>query len=99
LHSGRWQAELVDALQDRCEQLARRRNFGHLERYAPGMPDRLGSDLEQAAKPPSGFVVHENTLPGTRFRAGLESAARCRRGDLALVTFVRSMGRWTPVLR
>ncbi len=42
LHQRRRNSEPLDALQDRGEQLARHRQFGHLERHVLRMPNHFG---------------------------------------------------------
>lgn len=40
-------AELLDGVQNRCEQLARHRHFGQLERHVLCTPNRFGPDFDQ----------------------------------------------------
>ena len=46
-HQRRWHTEPLDPLQDRREQVARHRNFGHLEDHVPRVGHHLGPDLDQ----------------------------------------------------
>ncbi len=46
-HQLRRHTEALDALQDRCEQLARHRHFGHLKRHVLGVTNHFGSDVDQ----------------------------------------------------
>ena len=46
-HQRRRHAEPLDAIQDRCEQLMRHRDFGHLKGHVLGVPHHVGPDLDQ----------------------------------------------------
>ncbi len=42
LHQRRWHTESLDAVEDRCQQLAHHRHFGHPERHVLGVPNHFG---------------------------------------------------------
>ncbi len=47
LQQQRQHTEPLDALQDRCKQLARHRHLGHLERLVLGVQNDFRTDLDQ----------------------------------------------------
>ena len=57
-------AEPLDVLKDRSEQLAQHRHFGHLEEHVPRMRHHLRADPDQSA---------EDEFPGLYARANSRS--------------------------
>lgn len=60
LHQLRRHSEPLDAVKDRCKQLARHRHLGHLKRHVVGVPDSRGPT---STKPPTNSPGIARTPP------------------------------------